>query len=300
MTVQQLPIGAVERDTGIPKDTLRVWERRYGFPVPGRNLQGERTYPTDQVGVLRLLKQLVDRGHRPGKVVGRSEPELLSLLAESDPGPEPSPTDDEHAAVLDALRTQDVATLQSRLRGLLLRHGLERFIIAHLAPLIRAVGESWAAGRLAIHQEHLFSDQVDRLLAQAIGQQPAHSERAPVLLATLPGEQHRLGLRMVEAILTARGRRCISLGADVPVDEIATATVGHRADTVALSISASHAGPGTARAVADLRLALPGATTLWIGGIGASLLRSRPEGAQLFDTLDDLASALDHAHGATP
>ena len=30
------PIGAVERDTGIGRDTLRIWERRYGFPVPER------------------------------------------------------------------------------------------------------------------------------------------------------------------------------------------------------------------------------------------------------------------------
>lgn len=29
-----LSIAAVERDTGLTKDTLRVWERRYGFPTP--------------------------------------------------------------------------------------------------------------------------------------------------------------------------------------------------------------------------------------------------------------------------
>jgi len=30
-------ISAVERDTGLSKDTLRVWERRYGFPKPLRD-----------------------------------------------------------------------------------------------------------------------------------------------------------------------------------------------------------------------------------------------------------------------
>jgi hypothetical protein len=35
-----LPIAAVERDTGLAKDTLRVWERRYGFPQPGRDANG--------------------------------------------------------------------------------------------------------------------------------------------------------------------------------------------------------------------------------------------------------------------
>ncbi|WP_309246766.1 MerR family transcriptional regulator [Ramlibacter montanisoli] len=42
-------IAAVERDTGLSKDTLRIWERRYGFPQPLRDALGERTYPAEQV-----------------------------------------------------------------------------------------------------------------------------------------------------------------------------------------------------------------------------------------------------------
>ncbi len=42
-----LSIAAVERDTGLSKDTLRVWERRYGFPTPGRDTLGERAYPLE-------------------------------------------------------------------------------------------------------------------------------------------------------------------------------------------------------------------------------------------------------------
>ena len=61
-----LTIASVERDTGLSKDTLRVWERRYGFPAPGRDARGERLYPLDQVDKLRTLKRLLDLGHRPG------------------------------------------------------------------------------------------------------------------------------------------------------------------------------------------------------------------------------------------
>jgi len=59
-----LSIAAVERDTGLSKDTLRVWEKRYGFPCPERDRQGERSYPIDQVERLRLIKRLLDVGHR--------------------------------------------------------------------------------------------------------------------------------------------------------------------------------------------------------------------------------------------
>ncbi|RYD60733.1 MAG: MerR family transcriptional regulator, partial [Verrucomicrobiaceae bacterium] len=52
-------IAAVERDTGISKETLRVWERRYGFPAPERDASGERLYPSEQVQRLRLVKRLL-------------------------------------------------------------------------------------------------------------------------------------------------------------------------------------------------------------------------------------------------
>ena len=55
-----LPISVVERETGIPKDLLRMWERRYGFPEPARDAQGDRVYPREQVD--KLLRQIA-RGH---------------------------------------------------------------------------------------------------------------------------------------------------------------------------------------------------------------------------------------------
>ena len=59
-----LSIGTVERETGVAKDTLRVWEKRYGFPAPGRDSNGERIYGRDQVEKLILIKRLIDRGAR--------------------------------------------------------------------------------------------------------------------------------------------------------------------------------------------------------------------------------------------
>ena len=55
-------IAAVERETGINKETLRVWERRYGFPAPWRDATGERLYPPEQVHKLRLVRRLMEAG----------------------------------------------------------------------------------------------------------------------------------------------------------------------------------------------------------------------------------------------
>ena len=46
MTTQKdlVSIRVVERETGLSKDVLRIWEKRYGFPLPERTELGERLY----------------------------------------------------------------------------------------------------------------------------------------------------------------------------------------------------------------------------------------------------------------
>ena len=83
MKEPQFTIAAVERDVGLSKDVLRVWERRYGFPVPNRDPNGERLYPAGQVLRLRLIKRLMDQGHRPGRLMTTSVEELEALAAGS-------------------------------------------------------------------------------------------------------------------------------------------------------------------------------------------------------------------------
>ena len=74
-----MSIAGVERDTGLAKDTLRVWERRYGFPQPGRDAFGERAYTLSEVEKLRVIKRLLDQGHRPGRIVALPIEELQRL-----------------------------------------------------------------------------------------------------------------------------------------------------------------------------------------------------------------------------
>src|SRR3954469_14059032 len=73
-------IGDVSRATGLSTDTLRVWQRRYGFPVPRRKPSGHRLYSETDVRRLRRISEAIARGHRPGHVVRLTEPHLESLL----------------------------------------------------------------------------------------------------------------------------------------------------------------------------------------------------------------------------
>lgn len=67
---QTYRIGAVARLTGIPPDTLRVWERRYSVVTPFRSDAGTRLYRAADVGRLTLIKRLVDNGDAISHVAG--------------------------------------------------------------------------------------------------------------------------------------------------------------------------------------------------------------------------------------
>ena len=72
--------GAVARLTGIPVQTLRVWERRYNIVGPHQSATGRRQYSSNEVTRLTVIKQLVDLGHAIGSVATLDLERLQSML----------------------------------------------------------------------------------------------------------------------------------------------------------------------------------------------------------------------------
>jgi len=220
-------IAAVERDTGIGKDTLRVWERRYGFPRPERDAQGERLYPQDQVEQLRHIRRLMDVGYRPGKIVGLAMPQLVELSQNHAPMALARESllegDVDLLALLEAVRAHDAMALRKRCAQEVLHRGLGRFILP--VPLCQAVGQAWARGELAVFEEHLCSESLETVLRAAMsGLSDGALVRPPkVLLTTLPTELHGLGLLMAQALFLMQGCTCLSLGTQLPVPELVQA-----------------------------------------------------------------------------
>jgi DNA-binding transcriptional MerR regulator/methylmalonyl-CoA mutase cobalamin-binding subunit len=295
-TMMTLTIGAVERDTGLSKDTLRVWERRYGFPAPDRDALGERLYPLDQVEKLRTLKRLLDLGHRPGKVVGLPIEELQRLAQASGSasarGLQPVSARDELDALLGLLIAHRFDELRGQLSQHLLRKGLARFIAEVVAPMNELVGEAWTRGSLQIFEEHLYTEAVQGLLRNAIGTMPRGEQRPRVLLTTFPQEPHGLGILMAEATFVLEGCHCISLGVQTPVWDIALAAEAQRADLVALSFSTAVNSNQALDGLSELRGKLPMPVEIWAGGACPALHRRPPQGVLALRALDDIAPAL--------
>ena len=292
MKETQFTIAAVEREVGLSKDVLRVWERRYGFPVPNRDPHGERLYPAEQVLRLRLIKRLMDLGHRPGRLMSTAVEELEALAAGS-PGVGAADADagsHELDELFALVRHHDAAAYLQAMQQRLARQGLRRFVLDTVAPLTVQIGFAWQQGQLQVFEEHLFTELTARVLRQAIATVPGGSEPR-VLLTTLPKEPHEMGLLMVEAVLSLEGAQCISLGTQMPLMEIVDAVAAHQVDVVALSFSAAFPARQTRALLEQLRAALPGPAELWAGGAGVRKLAA-PDGVMCMASLDSAIAAV--------
>jgi MerR family transcriptional regulator, light-induced transcriptional regulator len=293
MNTPSFNIAAVERDTGLSKDVLRMWERRYGFPVPDRDANGERCYPAEQVDRLRLIKRLMDVGHRPGKLIATPLDELTVLAPRrsSAVAATPGPDADELAELLALIKQHDAAGYQQAMQQRLARQGLQRFVQDTVAALTRQVGNYWEDGRFEVFEEHLFTELTKRLLRQAIAALPNGPRGPRILLTSVPEEPHVLGLLMVEALFSLEGAECIPLGTQMPLLEIGRAAEAHRADIVALSFSGAFPQRQIPGLLQQLRQILPTSTGLWVGGSGVARL-AEISGVERLGALNDALKAL--------
>ncbi len=285
-----LSIAAVEMETGLSKDVLRVWERRYGFPCPQRGPGGDRVYTADQLVKLKLICRLVDAGLRPGRIL----PMPLEALREL-AGEEPLPRAHVNPMLQQAMRLlmeYRSGELRRELNQAILRDGLYRFITETAAPLSAMVGEAWTRGEIRIFEEHLFTETLTIVLRGAIAQLPGNGRPPRVLLTTLPAEPHALGLLMAEAALSLEGADCVSLGTQTPVSDIAAAAIANRSDVVALSFAGNFPPKTLSEGLTALRRSLPSQVALWGGGAGMGRLRRVPEGVLRLSSLDDVGHAL--------
>lgn len=286
-----VPISVVSDETGIAKEVLRKWETRYGFPLPARDTAGNRVYSGEQVNRLKLIKRLLDAGLRPGSVVPLDEAQLGELIGmqRGDAGGGGG-EDCEHP--IDLLRKKDPEQLRAHMQAEMARLGLENFVLDLLPRLNIRIGEAWADGTIEVHDEHLYTEMVQALLREALQRvyDPLGSPR--VLLTTVPGELHMLGNLMVEAALTLAGARCISLGAQSPLVDIAAAARAYGTGIVGLSFSASFPRKSIAPLLRQLRLQLQGDVQLWAGGAGLAGIEKVPRGVRIFRTLHEARGAI--------
>jgi methanogenic corrinoid protein MtbC1 len=129
---------------------------------------------------------------------------------------------------------------------------------------------------------------------------PAGAGRPRVLLATVNGEPHGLGLLMAEAVLSLEGCRCISLGVQTPIWDIVRAADAVDAQIVALSYTGCSGPNHVIDGLVELRSKLRAEVDVWAGGNAPVLQRRAVDGVLVLPQLGEVSGALARWHARHP
>lgn len=138
-----------------------------------------------------------------------------------------------------------------------------------IAPVLAEIGDRWEAGTLSILDEHLATERLARTLAQIADQLPPRPGAPRLLLATAEGEEHTLGLSLVELVVREHGWPVVWSGRFTPISEIVAHVAAGTVDAVAISAS-PRADPGDLMAQAERLgdICRAGDVPLLLGGMG--------------------------------
>lgn len=262
------PIRVVAERTGLTPDVLRAWQKRYRVVTPGRSEQGQRLYSDEEVERLRLAALAVQAGRTPAQVASLSTEELATLVAEDDRS-RIGASEARNGVVGDALAAVeqlDAELLEAILRRALLQTSIARFQDEVAVPLLRTIGDRWAAGSLTPAHEHLATAVLRRVLEWVIASCSPRPDAPRVLVATLPDELHEVGALLAAASAASAGWRISYLGANLPIPEIVSSALQVHADVVAISAVNGERSDQLGEQIRQLREALPADVQLWVGG----------------------------------
>lgn len=288
-----LTIAQVSSETGIAKEVLRKWESRYGFPAPIRDGNGNRVYPVEQLERLKLIKKRLDDGGRPAHIVP-APPSVLQMDAPPVKAQSAQLDSASHAlpSIVTWLQLRDPAAVRENLKGELQQRGLLSFVKEVIPAMNRQVGDAWENGIVAVRDEHLYSEIVQGLVRESLAPLVQPQGEPRVLLTTVPGEPHMLGLLLLETVMSLEQAYCISLGPQSPLEEIARAASDFKANIVALSFSLAFPKKRILPTLRAVRAQLSPEIKLWAGGAGVLGVPRTPRGVSLLPRLEDALEAL--------
>src|SRR4026209_2904316 len=288
-------IHRVAKLTGLSKDVIRVWERRYGLVKPSRSSNRYREYSDEEVALLRFVKAQMEQGATIGALAEEGSDSLIARMRVATPvsaeGQHP------HERLLDelvgSLEPLDKAGFERRLNGAVAVVPFEEAVQRILLPLQRRVGDLWHQGQLTVAVEHYVTKFIQQKMFSVMNQLPANESGPRVLVGCPEGESHEIGAQAVAYIAASRGCQVYYLGPDLPSSNLVAFCEQIKPDLVLLSLTEAKPEAATLQQLKELE---PLATrwSVAIGGQGARAIGEllRETRIELLDDLTALHSRL--------
>jgi methanogenic corrinoid protein MtbC1 len=241
---------AVVQRTGVPADTFRAWERRYGLPRPTRTAGNQRLYSERDIAVIAWLREQTRDGLSISSAVLHVERALDAADATTplpDAVPKLAPRD-----VPDDVAYRYIAKTERLVQALVAYDAegaahvieeasallpMEQICLGILQPALADIGERWSRGEIPVSVEHFASGFVLRRLGALFNASRPETGNPTVLAACAEGELHEVGLLVMSFMLSRHGYRVVHLGANVPTADLRQAIASIKPEAVLLAAS---------------------------------------------------------------
>lgn len=290
ITMNTHRIHRVAKITGLSKDVIRVWERRYGLVKPSRSSNRYREYSDEEVALLRFVKNQMEQGATIGGLAAEGHDSLVARMRVSTPVSEADqkPHDRLLDELIGSLDPMDKAGFERRLNGAVAVIPFEEAVQRILLPLQRRIGELWHEGRLNVAVEHYVTKIIQQKLFSVMNQLPVNEFGPRILIACPEGETHEIGAQAVAYIAATKGCHVYYLGPNLPYTDLVSFCEKISPDLVLLSLTELKQEAATLHHVKQLEQL----ATRWsvaVGGQGARAMGDRLRDTKI-ELLDDLTA----------
>jgi methanogenic corrinoid protein MtbC1 len=230
---------AVAQETGVPADTFRAWERRYGVPQPYRTDGGHRLYSERDIAIIRWLRDRTAEGLTISQAIALmakgNENHLSWLTTAVDT--EPHSWERLNSQLLTALLDFDEKRAESVIGEAFALYPLDDVFFKLIQPTMVEVGEQWHQGKISVTTEHFATQFVRRKLSSIFNTYTIGEGRGLVIVGCAPSEQHDMGALLLAIMLVRHGWQVVFLGPQVPLNDLLDTIQKLQPDMVCLSAS---------------------------------------------------------------
>jgi MerR family transcriptional regulator, light-induced transcriptional regulator len=288
-------INQVAKITGLSKEVLRVWEKRYRLLSPDRGPNRYRLYSEQDVELLKYLTREIEQGQAIGELASLGKDEILARMKDGNEEESKSFPRDQFLVELEKyLLPLDTLSFEKRLNELVVLLPFDEFFNRILIPLQIRVGELWFDEKLDISIEHYVTAQAKIKIFAAMNMINTEQSGPQVLVACPSWDLHEIGAQMLAYFCATRMCRVIFLGANLPLANLIHFSSLTKPDVVILSCT-SDISENKARAYfTELISKTLTICPVWIGGQGIRSIKQflKIENMKTVNGFDDLEKLL--------
>ncbi len=251
---------AVVQLTGVPADTFRAWERRYGVPRPFRTASKQRLYSEQDTGVISWLRDRTGEGMTISQAIQRLKLEVPDVLVTEQTTEAPIPDfpvapqiDGLQQRFVDAVIGFDTEGAESVVDEALARFSVEAFGTWLVEPLLQEIKHRRELRQISVAVEHFAIRLIERRLSAILTLAGPGSGHRTSIVGCPAGEPNEVALLLLAIVLSRRGWRVIYLGSRMTTDALVEAARAIRPDMVCLCVSTADGASNASIATRALR-----------------------------------------------